>query len=225
MNKLIPSIKKSLTNDWAALLPQFMVYKPMWLARRIGPLIQGVCLDRDSSNSDYLPTLHVHCLCRPFPDVSLSLGQPLLSIRSGAPDRISVSFHESKYKDACARLLSSSLLPVQGGWSLVQLIQAYERYRFLERWDSRYPVKLMEDAVSVCSWIGDIHQARILINNYINEAKAWPESILIREGGLTNWSDALNLLAVSGDLLRKNVNEQIDLLKLGKLPESQLLIS
>jgi hypothetical protein len=67
MMKLTPALKKTITNDWRALAAQFATYKPMWLARRIGPLVQGICLDRDSSNAAYLPTLHVHCLCCPFP--------------------------------------------------------------------------------------------------------------------------------------------------------------
>lgn len=225
MSQLTPSIKKSITNDWAALLPQFAVYKSMWLARRIGPLIQGICLDRDSSNSTYLPTLHVHCLCRPFQDLTFGLAQPLLSLRSGGRERVRLPFHDSKYRDALERLINSSILPTEGDWNLSQLLGAYEKYRFLGREDSLYPVNLMEDAISVCAWLGELSESQVLIESYINEAKKWPADVLTRGGGIMGLNEKLNLLAVSGDLLRKNVNEQIELLKLGQLPESQLLIS
>jgi hypothetical protein len=223
MTKLTPALKKSITSDWQAMLPQFAAFQPLGLARRIGPLVQGVCLDRDSSNAAYLPTLHVHCLCRPFPVLSLNLGQPLLSSRSGTAERISVQFHDTRSREACTRLVASSLLPVEGDWRLAQVLEAHAKYRRLERPDARYPVPLMEDAVSVCAWLGKPDEAAAQAARHIEEAKGWPENILVRQGGLEGWRKTLNTLAESGDELRKVVAEQIEALKLQRLPVSQLV--
>jgi len=223
MTKLTPALKKSITSDWQTLLPQFVSFQPMGLARRIGPLVQGVCLDRDSSNAAYLPTLHVHCLCRPFPVVSLNLGQPLLSPRSGTAERIAVQFHEGRDKEACTRLVASSLLPVEGDWRLADVLGAYEKYRQLERPDARYPVPLMEDAVSICAWLGKADEASALVSRYLDEAEGWPLNILVRQGGLAGWQQTLNDLARSGEKLRQVADEQIEALKLQQIPVSQLL--
>jgi len=223
MKKLTPDIKKSITRDWQSLVPQFTVLQPMSLVRRIGPLVQGICLDRDSNNAAYLPTLHVHCLCRPFPVLSLNLGQPLLSNRSGLAERLSVQFHETKYSDACMQLIASSLLPVEGDWRLTQLLEAYEKYRHLDRPDARYPVPLMEDAVSVCAWLGERDNALSLAVQYSEEAQNWPENVLARQGGLVGWKNTLSTLAISGDALRQTVTEQIESLKLQQVPAAQFL--
>lgn len=112
--KLTPALKRSITRDWQSLALQFAIYKPMLLARRVGPLVQGIALDRDESNETYLPILFVQCLCRPFPGLSFTFPQDLLSPRSLAPQRLKVQFHEQNFREACERLLTSSLLPVSG---------------------------------------------------------------------------------------------------------------
>jgi hypothetical protein len=44
MSKLTSAMKQKFTKDWHELFPQFGVYKPMWLARRVGPPVDaGFC--------------------------------------------------------------------------------------------------------------------------------------------------------------------------------------
>lgn len=223
MKKLTPLLNKSITQDWQSLVPQFAVSKPMQLARRIGPLIQGICLERDSSNTAYLPTLYVHSLCRPFPVLSLSLGQPLHSQKSGTIERLPVQHHEAKYPDACARLIASSLLPVEGNWMLAQLLEAYEKYRHLNNPDTRYPILIMEDAVSVCAWLGKYEIASSLANQYSLESQGWPENLLARQGGWSSWKTMLTRLASSGEDLKQTVSDQIESLNLTQIPTSELI--
>jgi hypothetical protein len=220
--KLTPDLKKEITSDWQALVPQFTAYKTMSFARRIGPLIQGIYLDRDSTNAAYLPTLHIHCLCRPFPVVSLSLSQPLQSPRSGTVERLSGQFHKAKYQEACTRLVASSVLPMTGDWTMAQVLAAHEAYRRLDRPDSRYPVLLMEDAVSLWTWLGAIEKAESLALRYLDQADDWPENVLTRQGGLNGWRQSLLSMVKSVDTVRKVVDEQIAALKLQKVPVSQL---
>lgn len=195
----------------------------MMLVRRVGPLVQGICLDRDSSNSVYFPKLFVHCLCLPFPGLSLSLGQPLRSVRSGTVERISGGRHEELYRGMCARLMGSSLLPAQGDWQLPEVLDAYERFYRIGKIGSLYPVKLMEDAVSVCAWLGNVKEAASVAARYIEEARNWSEDILARDGGFVAWKKKLENIATSGEGLREVVNYQVEALKLQKIPFSNLL--
>lgn len=223
MMELTQSLRKTITIDWQSALLGFVPVQLMNLARRVGPFVQGVCLDRDTSNSAYLPTLYVHCLCRPFPVLSLSLGQPLMSQRSGVVDRLMVQSHENIYQDACRRLLGSSLLPVQGDWRISDVLAAHEAYQRLSRPDSRFPVYLWEDAVSAYVWMGDQAEAVALADRYVEVAKRWPETVLAREGGVARWQEKLGALARAGDSLGDVVVDQIRLLKLDGLPVSKLL--
>jgi hypothetical protein len=222
MTKLTPTVKRQLIRDWQALAPQFAIFEPMRIGRRVGPLVQGICLDRDSSNAAYLPTLHVHCLCQPFPSISLELRQPLLTRRSGTVERISVQFHEVHYREARERLLASSLLPVEGDWRLSEVIHAYEKYQQFDFADP-YPTLRMRDAVSICAWLDEGERASALVARYVEEAAGWPGRILQRHGGISGWEDSLAALARSGDELRATVLEQIDSHRLQGLPVSDLL--
>ncbi len=223
MKKFTPAIKKRITEDWQNLLPQFKQYQTMALARRVGPLVHGICLDRDSSNAAYLPTVHIHCLCRPFPAVALNLRQPLLSKRSGTIDPISIQFHEKNYRDACERLIASSLLPVTGDWKMSQVLAAFHKYRHLELSDSRYPVTLMEVAVSLWAWLEKPEEAEDLARKYLEEAKDWPENVLTTNGGLVGWGETIKGLASSGEKLKQVADEEVANLNLQQLPQSQLL--
>ncbi|WAH63903.1 hypothetical protein [Xanthomonas hortorum] len=221
--KLTNALNKKITKDWHAALEGFEVASSMNLARRVGPFIQGICLDRDSSNVTYLPTLYVHCLCRPFPVVSLSLGQPLLNLRSGTVERLKVQFHEDSYQDAINRTLGSSLLPTKGDWRLPQLVEAYERYRGMNRPDSRFPVHLWEDVVSAHAWAGAQVRASVLADKYTEVAEGWPKNVLEREGGIILWRERLKDLAISGDVHKVTVANEIDKLGLESLPVSNLI--
>lgn len=57
--KLTQYLQDKITEDWARLLPGLGIYKPMRLLRRVGPMLTGICLDRDSGNEAYRPTFHV----------------------------------------------------------------------------------------------------------------------------------------------------------------------
>jgi hypothetical protein len=223
MVNLTPAVKRSITQDWQMLVPQFAIYKPLWLARRVGPLVHGLCLDKDSGNDSYLPLLHIHSLCRPFPCVTLTLAQPLLSVRSSYPEHVSVRFHETKYRLACERLLSSSLLPMNGDWTVAQLLESQDIWRDSGRGDYRFPVTLMEDAVSVLAWLGENKQAETLAERYTDEVTEWPEYVLEQIGGLLPWGNSLHKLASSTEMLRHTVEEQINMLGLEQMPVSRLL--
>ena len=123
--KLTPKIDKSITNDWHREFPNLSVYKPRHLLRRVGPLLIGVCLDRDSGGEKYKPCFHVHFLGKEFPVVSLTLCTQLKA-DSGGPEFVEVKFHEHKFMDAARRLKQQAPLPLDdSNVDLGEIIDAY----------------------------------------------------------------------------------------------------
>lgn len=221
MKKLTAALKKQITNDWQALFPELVVLEPMMLARRVGPLVQGVCLDRRAGDV-YVPTTFVHCLCRVFPGVSLTLGQPLTSERNGAQTSIKAHFHEDHFVSAAQRLRESSLLSFAGDWDMSEVLSAYRAYRLFDRLEARFPVFLTEDAVSLWAWLGEVEQGRLLASHTLAEAQEWPPHVLARFGGVGEWQKTLDALATDVDRVRGNVDRQVETYSLGKLPLSRL---
>ncbi len=219
--KLTPALKRSITRDWQSLALQFAIYKPMLLARRVGPLVQGIALDRDESNETYLPILFVHCLCRPFPGLSFTFPQDLLSPRALAPQRLKVQFHEQNFREACERLLASSLLPVSGDIHVTEIVAAISKGQKSRHW--LYCLPEMESAVMLNAWLGEAIQAQDLLEKYIKQAEAWPELVLSREGGVSGWLRKLAGFISHPEELRAIAIDQAAKLKVDSLPQSLLL--
>lgn len=170
-----------------------------------------------------MPTSHIHCLCRAFPVVSLTLGQRLLSPRSGTQERISVQFHEAHVVEAAERLSRASLLPLGASWGLRDLITAVEAYQALGRPDSKYPVFLFEDVVMAAAWLGDIDQAKASLAGYESIASAWPENILSRYGGHRAWGEGLRRLIDDPNALREATKNHAEKLEVTQLPKVEML--
>jgi hypothetical protein len=222
MKKLTPDLKRRITADWQALFPQMGVYESLWLARRVGPLVQGVCLDRDSGNISYFPTTHLHNLCRNRKFLSLSLGQRLLSKRSGTQERIAVQFHEQHYREAAQRLAQASLLPLTGDLSLQQVLDAYCGYEKLNRPDSKYPVPLFEDGVLLCAWCGHIDKAMALLREHVREMHDWPTFIMATDGGVTAWESKMLGSLNDPNAIRAIAEAQAQELRINNLPIAAL---
>jgi hypothetical protein len=223
MTELSAALKRQITEDWHRLFPQMSVYKPMWLARRVGPLVQGVCLDRDSGGSAYFPTTHIHNLCRPFPTISLSLAQRLLNERSGSQERISAQFHEQHYLEAAQRLTKASLLPLFGDLTMHQVLDAHRGYRELNRPDSKYPVLLFEDGILLFAWSGQPERATELLNQYIGEMHHWPATVMARYSGVSGWEKLMVETIENRKNLQVTAESQAQKLKAADLPPAQLL--
>lgn len=223
MKKLTPPLKRQITEDWHKLFPQMAVYQSMWLARRVGPLVQGICLERDSGGGAYFPTTHLHNLCRPFPAISLSLAQRLLNERSGTQERIAVQFHESQYREVAQRLAKASLLPLTGDLTLHQMLDAHRGYRELNRPDSKYPVLLFEDGILLFAWSGQREQAVGLLNEHTGGMRDWPENIMARYGGLDAWERKMLESIKNPENLQATVESQARELKVANLPSAQLV--
>ena len=106
----------------------------MWLLRRVGPLVSGICLERDSGNDAYRPTCHVHNLAKESATVSLSLADPLRTVKTGVPQTIKAAFHQQWFPDAAARLQRQAQIPLGGPIHLEDLIRTYRAHMGQPLW-------------------------------------------------------------------------------------------
>jgi len=194
----------------------------MWLLRRNGPLISGVCLNRDSGNDAYCPIFHVHNLANPFTAVTLTLGKPL-SLRNDVPETILAKFHEGRYLEAARQMREQAFLPFSGPVYLETVICAYRDY--LKRPLERYPLLLYEDIVTILLWSGLETRATQALNEFVSRVKAWPDLPNIEpEGGVEGWERRFRDLIVHPEKVRACVESEIVTHKLQNLPVSDWII-
>lgn len=217
MMKLDPSSARRITHDWATAFPGFAVYRPLRLLRRLGPLVQGVTLERSTSGNDYLPTAHVHALTRSFPVISLTLAERMVG-NSGVEQRIKVSDHESSFAWAVERLRNQSHLPLDRAPSLDNILS---RYRDVILGGQRMGIPSgfieLEDLVLVPAVLGmsedaakGIELAREVSSRWSTSPHGWPN--------VSTWIQHLEDDSRNVDVLKSRVSEEAEKHKLLALP-------
>jgi hypothetical protein len=216
---LTKSVEKKIIEDWQREIPSLGIYAPRQLLRRVGPLLVGICLERDSGGAKYKPTFHVHCLGREAPAVFLTLLTQLRSERSGGPDFVQVHWHEEKYKEAAARMVRQSLLPLAGDLRLDEVIAAYRTY-LPTPWGRTYPVLLYRDMIILSAWGGYQAGAR----EFLAESLQISDDAHFRHvGGRAGFETECRQLIEQPDLIQQTVDSQIVALGVGNLPVCNLL--
>jgi len=188
----------------------------MCLVRRFGPLLEGVALERDSTNESYRPTFFVHNLG----DLTLTLAQPLLDPRGRAPETIAVSLHERKYKDAAARLASQSPLPLEGPVRLDDVLAAY-RAR-LQSPATHFEPSLYEDMALLAAWNGRSSDAKRILDEGYAAFCSWPAAVQSQLGGADLWAHSLRARLADPDGLRHTADAEAKLLEVSSIPTREL---
>ncbi len=220
---LTAAAKRQITADWAARFPSLGIYKPLWLLRRVGPLLEGIVLDRDRSNATYLPTFHVHNLIRSFSDVSLTLMHRLATERNQVDDRIPVAAHARRCQEAADRLSRQITLPLAGDLSVDQVLAAYERQSTLPI--ARYDVSLYEDPVEICGWAGQVARASALLERGVKVIESWPSDVQAHPsiGGAAKWRAAVESRIKDSFVARAEADEMARALRADGLPQAKLI--
>lgn len=112
-----------VTSDWGRTFDQFAVWRPLRLLRRLGPVVQGITLDRNTAGDAYFPTVHIHVLAVPFPVISLTMGQRLLD-DSGAQKQVMFSRHAEEFRVAVEGVRRQSSLSVDEPPGIVEVVRA-----------------------------------------------------------------------------------------------------
>lgn len=192
----------------------------MHLLRRCGLLLIGVCLERDSSATEYRPTFHTHVLGKKVPVVSLTLAQPLLTERTQAPQSIQISYHQDKFEEAASRLRRQALLPIEGPLTLELALDAYRDY--ICRPTSNFPVELYEDMILLAAWCGRIDKVSDLIESSCDEISSWPPQIISSLEGVDSWVERVKRMSLH-DVLSKEVETEISSLNIADIPAEPLI--
>jgi len=216
---LTKGTERQITEDWQQEIPNLGIYTARRLLKRVGPLLVGICLERDSSGNKYKPMFHVHCLGAEAPAVFLTLFTQLRSARSGGPDFIQVRFHEEKYKEAAARMVRQSLLPLDGDLSLDQVIKAYQTY-LSSPLGRAYPVSLYRDIIILSAWGGRQAEAMKFLTECL---QVGDDTDFQNMGGRSAFEAECRKLIENPALIQQTVDSQIAALGVGNLPVSNLL--
>lgn len=219
--KLSSIVKKQITEDWMACFPELGIYKPLWILRRIGPLVTGICLNRDSGNDAYCPTFHVHNLAKISPVVTLTLAEPLRTVKTGVPDIIRAAFHERRFAEAAERMKMQASVSLSGRVNLGDCLKAYRDY--MQKPLGRYPLSLFEDIVTLFIWCNQKAAAENALWDFEKLVLEWPKSVQ-PENGVAGWVKQCRSWVESPDIIHSCVTTQIQTLKLQCLPSSDLLL-
>ncbi|ANH67491.1 hypothetical protein ABE85_07760 [Mitsuaria sp. 7] len=198
-----------------------VIYDSMWLMRRIGPLLQGVLLEKTQDGSCYCPTLHIHTFSRPLGYVALNVAQPLLTVRTRASEYIKVLHHDKHFSEGAKRLAASSLLPIEGDISLDEVMAAYRSFETFPASDAPFSINYFESAISLHAWCGQINRGKQALEEYLEVITQWPDRVIERLGSVDKWrSDMLAVLA-NPDAIRETAEQQATVLKATTLPFSE----
>jgi hypothetical protein len=222
MKKLTPTVKRKITEDWSRCFPEMGIYKPLHLLRRVDALLIGILLERDSTNDRYLPTFHVHNLAKHFPVVKLTLSEPLRTETTCAPDKIKVSQHESKFRQASERISQQASLPLKGDIRLSDVICAYKEY--FHRPTTHYEIELFEDLIWIATSCFDLERASLLLSEAREILSAWPRNILDSIGGLDEWYRSYKTLIENPRQIKNSVEAEIKRFGLERIPVSRMIV-
>jgi hypothetical protein len=225
MMELTPAVKRRITRDWARYFPSMTFYKPGWLLRRVGPMVMGICFNRNADGSAYIPRTHVHNLANSSPGISLALArelsiEPTTVHPNGFPDIIPVKQHEERLQEAAARLHKQSVLPFSGNVQLEEVVQAYRLYRSPKYFV--FTIDLLEDPVYFATWCGRKDMAAQLLEEARTTAAKLSE-MMARYEGVDKWYESLVSRVQDAEVLRRNVGKEIQEHKLDKVATADLL--
>ncbi|MEU9087160.1 hypothetical protein [Streptomyces sp. NPDC048357] len=218
MSRADAATARRVTADWARRFDGFDVWGPLRLMRRIGPVVQGITLDRTTTGDGYFPTAHVHNLARESPVITLSLGQRLVG-SSGMQERVRFSRHCDDFIDAAERLALQSDLLLSAPPAVAEIVKKYI-YFAVSQQKKGYPpaVDAVEDGILIPAATGD----RALVEDGLRIARelagVWPKSRLPLDwSGSDAWISDLEERAAHVNQLTAVIERQVVFHKLTKV--------
>ncbi len=220
MSTLTAKEKKRITSDGLGCFPCLAEFKPLWLLRRNGPFLIGICLDRDSSNDRYCPVFHFHNLLLPKDFLTLTLAQPLRHHKHATlSEKITVDRHGAEFSAAAERFAIQCPLLVKSELSFSDVYGEY--IRFLKEGaditQTRHPLAIYLDLLSLCKWFGFDSFSNELLGFVCEEVVKWPKQEFAFD--IPAWRD--RIWGVIGSSLDREriLGEQLIKHKLGSVPD------
>jgi len=220
--KLTLTVKKKITDDWASAFPSLEIWKPMWLVRRHGPMLYGICLDRAAQQDAYIPTVFTHCLASPFPVISLT-GRAFVPDRAGQPTKIRLMSHAEKLPMIADLLLKRHPALVNGDLTLDDLLSHY--YALLRGAygvQSPYMTSHFAAMALSASVLGQKDVARGVVDRAAEIMKLWPEGVNTAFGPAARWVEQMLDQISHPAALHEFVREEVGKHKLNGLRDRGL---
>ncbi len=218
--KLTRLAKRGITADWHSAFPGLGVLRPMTLVRRVGPILEGIILDRTSSGEVYVPIFFVHFLWRSTSVISLDIAQPLGKVRYGSSVSIPVSAHEGRWRDAANHLREQTDLPLTGPLHADSVLAMHLRCMEASGGGSTAQI---EDLATLYAWVGRSAEAHAVISARAAAIALWRPIEGVAVETAEAWRQR-NARAI-GDpaALVRVVEEQVDLLGAADMPVTDFL--
>jgi len=217
LKKITKADEKRMTKDWQELFPELSIYKNMRLLNRLGPLLVGICLEKDSGNYAYNPIFHVHNLCRGFTTVSLTLAMQIKNYH------LMLSWHEKKYKELAERIRNDmQIIPFKGPVYLSTIINAYKTY--IATTNIPFQIHLYEDIILISAWCGSTKEVERSLKYAQDDICNWPEYVKEKIGGFDKWFMDIKMKAQDVESLRSISEKQIEELKVANLPVREIIL-
>ncbi|MGW1716725.1 hypothetical protein [Streptomyces sp. NPDC002156] len=209
-----------MTKDWAVAFPGLAVWRPLHLLRRIGPVVQGICLDRSTSGDGYLPTAHVHALTKAFPVISLTLGHRL-ERPSGQPETVLFTRHEGEFQRAVDALKAQSVLSLDEPPSLEAIVKEYHSSASARQEKGLPPAVVeMEDSILIAAAADRRDLVEDGLGIAADLAGKWPKARLpLTWVSADAWLEGMRNKADDPEGLEDTIRSQIAAHKLDKLKE------
>ncbi|MFG2364258.1 hypothetical protein ACGFY3_21810 [Streptomyces mirabilis] len=219
MSKSDTATAKRVTSDWGAAFPGFSEWRPLRLLRRIGPVVQGVTLDRTTAGGGYFPTAHIHALVREFPVISLTLGQRMVT-PSGIQESVSFARHSSEYQSAARRLVAQSRLSLEEPPTISSVADALYEHVSVQQGRGLPPaVRELEGGVLIAAVAGEPSLVESGLRLARQMVDLWPKSRLPLDWkGSGIWLAGLEERIADPSVLSDVVEQQISFHKLVKVP-------
>lgn len=208
--------QRKITNDWLELFPSYKRETSRSISRRIGPLLLSIWYQMGTGSCQYYIKFTE---CALLEENQKYLGFVLESVptsRTGLP----WLFHEQGiYKRLAQELRAVAFVPMEGPVTLSQIINAYKD-KVSKEWMGE---QALEDVVLIPAWAGKEELAQELLEwtyDLFMDGITKPERI----DHIKKWRDVLEHRLKDPERLREIVNENVERLKLTKIPYEELVI-
>ena len=224
MSPDLESFRVRVTSDYLSGFGLMREYKPLWIGRIVGPIFQGIRIQRSQDGKSYRPLSHIHNFGSRSDDLTLSLCQRLMAQNGSDEPPISNDSHPSRVKGAVEKLKRSSLLPTDEPWTASQLVAAIDRASNELYTDGHYPIHLYETGILAMAWTGNTRRAQELVEKYeaLLRQKAGNRRLKFIPENLSDWSLSMLSRVNDKDTLVATVEEEISKHKAGHLPRHEL---
>ena len=191
-------------------------FQPFHLIKRTGPVVIGVYLHTGSSNSDYVPTAHIHCILRDAPGISLAAMHRVKNSK-GANAGVRVPLHDEYWRRFAERLLAECAILEDRPLSLQDVLMQYRNR--LKLGEHKYQAGIFTDIILLLHWGGYEQHALDAVEFFVAEMEQWPDSTLQKRLGIDTWRNEVELQLVSQEDLNEVLTQHIQDLKLEKHPD------